>query len=111
MGFIKKEENLVQSFENGTISYLLGHSEEMTVVRSTRPAGLTFAPHQHPEAQVYYIVRGKMEITAGDETKMMEEGDTWIIAGDVPHGGRTLEETEEIEVFTPGRPDLAQKYK
>ena len=111
MGFIKSSEAKINRLENGTVSYLLGHTPEMTIVKSIRPAGLTFPAHQHPAAQVYYIVSGKMEITAGEETRLMEEGDSWIIDGDVPHGGRTLEETVEVEVFTPGRPELAAKYK
>lgn len=111
MDFVKASDVKTRKLANGTMSYLLGHTPEMTVVRSVRPAGLDFPPHSHPQAQNYFILSGKMEVTAGDETRIMETGDTWIIDGGVPHGAHTIEVTDELEVFCPGRPDLAAQYQ
>ncbi len=94
----------------GTEVRLLSHNEEMTIVHNVRPAGAVFPPHAHPAAQVYIIVKGKVELTVGEETRVLTDGDTWFVPSEVPHGARVLEDTVEYEVFVPGREDLAKTY-
>jgi quercetin dioxygenase-like cupin family protein len=61
--------------------------------------------HSHPHEQTGYLVSGRIRLTVGDETVECRPGDSWCIAGDVPHGAEILEDAVAIEVFSPIRED------
>jgi quercetin dioxygenase-like cupin family protein len=57
---------------------------------------LEFAPgaevptHAHPHEQGGILIEGRLEMWIGEERRIMEPGDMYMIAGGVPHGGRPL---------------------
>ena len=114
MDFVKfseaRETVITEGSKAGTKVRLLAHNDEMTIVHNVRPAGAIFPPHVHPAVQIYMIVKGKVELTAGDEVKILTDGDTWYVGSNVPHGAKILEDTIEYEVFLPGRQDIVDKY-
>ena len=65
--------------------------------------GAVLPRHSHPHEQTGYLVAGRMELTIGTETYLVEPGDSWCIAGDLEHSGHALEDSVAIEVFTPLR--------
>lgn len=68
-------------------------------------------PDVHPWDQLMLILKGRVEVTLGDDgdlgTYELEAGELIYIPGNVPHIGRTLGEEEAIgvEIFAPVRED------
>lgn len=110
MYFSKKKNAPTVTIPNGTVLTVQASDDKMTMLESTMPAGLKKPPHTHPEIQAYYIVSGKMELIVDGQKEILCAGDTCIVPSMVPHGANVIEETTEIEIFYPARPDLIEKY-
>lgn len=67
--------------------------------------GFSFPPHAHEHEQLTIILSGKIRYTIGDETMIMEAGDTAYLPSNVLHTAVALEDTRFIDVFTPVRMD------
>jgi quercetin dioxygenase-like cupin family protein len=62
--------------------------------------------HRHPNEQVGLVLEGIITMVIAGERKLCAVGDTYVIAGDVPHWGETGPEgATVIDVFAPGRAD------
>lgn len=68
-------------------------------------AGSVLPAHAHIYEQTGYLVAGRIRLTIGDETRIVEPGDSWCILGDVPHCAEILADSVAIEVFSPVRED------
>ena len=65
--------------------------------------------HQHPHEQLGIMLDGAMELTLGDETRIIRAGDAYTIPPNLPHNARTLDEgCVVLDVFTPPREDYAR---
>lgn len=63
--------------------------------------------HSHDEhEQVSYIVKGRFEVTVGDEKKVLEAGDSFYAGKNVDHGVKALEDAVILDVFTPIRQEF-----
>jgi quercetin dioxygenase-like cupin family protein len=62
-------------------------------------------PHHHPYEQIGYVASGRLQFTVGDETDILESGDSYLIPPDVTHAVVALEDSVAIDVFGPPRPD------
>ena len=68
------------------------------------PAESGFPTHVHPEEQISIVHEGRMEITIGDRTRLVEPGDVIHFPPEVPHSGRTLDQPcRLIDIFSPPR--------
>ena len=72
--------------------------------------GAVIPTHGHPHEQTGYLISGQMEFIVDGEPIMAYPGDSWSIAGDVPHSATAIEETLVIEVFSPVREDYLPYY-
>ena len=64
--------------------------------------------HSHPHEQGGMLIKGKLELTIGDDTRIVEAGAMFLIPPNVPHkavavGGPAL----VLDVFSPVREDYA----
>jgi quercetin dioxygenase-like cupin family protein len=64
-------------------------------------------PHSHPHEQVGYVASGRMELTIGDQVRVLGPGDGYLMPGAVVHSTRALEDSVVIDVFSPVR----EEYK
>ncbi len=77
-------------------------------------AGAEFGAHRHPEEQMGYVIRGRIEFFVGEqETRYVFEAGTFFhFAPNEPHRSRVLEDSLVIDVFSPPRseyvPDATQ---
>jgi quercetin dioxygenase-like cupin family protein len=69
-------------------------------------AGHELPAHAHPHEQTGYLVRGRIRLRIGDETRELGPGDAWCVPGGVEHGADLLEDSVAIEVWSPVREDL-----
>jgi quercetin dioxygenase-like cupin family protein len=63
--------------------------------------------HEHPHEEVWHVVAGALELTLGDETRVVRAGDAAIVAADERHSVRATEPTRAIVVDYPLRESLA----
>jgi quercetin dioxygenase-like cupin family protein len=61
---------------------------------------------QHPEEQVSYIEKGKVEFEVDGEVAVLCEGDVQYIPPNVLHRVKVIEQSIILDVFTPIRKDL-----
>jgi quercetin dioxygenase-like cupin family protein len=69
------------------------------------PGGIV-PSHSHPHEQGGICLKGGMEFTIGDETRIVRPGEGWLIPGGVMHSVRALEDgAEALDIFAPPRED------
>jgi quercetin dioxygenase-like cupin family protein len=70
--------------------------------------------HDHPHEQGGMLLEGKLELTIGDETRVVEPGSMFLIPPNVPHKAVAIEGPAVVlDVFSPIREDyvkLMNKY-
>lgn len=65
--------------------------------------------HQHPHEQLGIMLEGELELTLGDETRLLGPGDAYTIPPNLPHSARTLDKScVVLDIFTPPRDDYRQ---
>ncbi|GAE34788.1 cupin domain-containing protein [Halalkalibacter akibai] len=62
--------------------------------------------HSHPHEQYTYCLAGKFEFTLGENTHILNQGETLYIPGNVAHGVVALESGVLLDTFSPLREDL-----
>jgi len=85
-----------------TLSY--GEMTHMVEFRLSR--GSILEEHSHRHEQIGYLVSGKIVLVIQGRRNLAGPGDSWCIAGNVPHSAEIMEDSLVIEVFSPVREDL-----
>jgi quercetin dioxygenase-like cupin family protein len=104
MGFVEINELLSKEIIKGYSARSI-HSGTMTFMYWTVEAGSAMPIHSHIHEQVAHVLKGKFELTVGDETKVLEAGIVAVIPPNIPHGGRAITDCELLDVFHPERED------
>lgn len=84
------------------------HGDELMMVKLTMKAGAVVKHHSHPNEQMTYILKGKIRFTHGwemEQSTVLCAGDVLHLAANVPHTAECLEDTVDLDVFTPPRRD------
>jgi quercetin dioxygenase-like cupin family protein len=74
--------------------------------------GCIVPKHQHENEQITYILEGKLRFWIGDEEKMIFDvgpGEVLTIPSNVFHKAEALEDTLDVDVFSPPRQDWLDK--
>ena len=62
--------------------------------------------HSHPHEQMGIVLSGRFELTIGAESRLVKEGDAYLIPSNVEHSVRVLEsQARALDVFSPPRED------
>lgn len=71
--------------------------------------GAVIPLHDHPHEQGGMLLEGKLELTIGDETRIVEPRSMFIIPPNVPHQAVAVEGPALVlDVFSPIREDYAK---
>ena len=84
------------------------NGDELMMVKLTMKAGAVVKPHSHPNEQMTYILKGKIRFTHGldmEQSTVLWAGDVLHFAANVPHAAECLEDTVDLDIFTPPRRD------
>lgn len=74
-------------------------------------AGAEVPLHSHPHEQGGILVSGRLQLTIGDETRVVEAGSLFLIPPGVPHRAVACDGPAVIlDVFSPVREDYAERY-
>ena len=93
----------------GITRQLLGFDDNIMLVKVHFSKGATGALHSHPHVQSSYIASGKFEVSIGDETQILKEGDGYFVPPNIVHGVFCIEEGILIDSFNPARADFLTK--
>ncbi len=88
--------------EGVTIKNLV-HGEKTHLIQVKLKKGTVVPEHQHHQEQSGYLISGSLRFFRGKEEAIALPGDSWVFAGETPHGVEALEDTVVIELFSPAR--------
>lgn len=67
--------------------------------------------HHHPHEQGGMLLEGKVELTIGDEVRVVKAGSMFIIPPNTPHKAVAVDGPAVVlDVFSPVREDYAEMY-
>ena len=61
--------------------------------------------HSHESEQMTYILQGALKVGVGGKEMIVREGEVLHVPSQVPHQAEALEDTFELDVFSPVRKD------
>jgi quercetin dioxygenase-like cupin family protein len=73
------------------------------LVQSYVKRGCLVPTHTHESEQMTYVLQGALKFVVGGEEITVREGDVLHIPSGVAHQVEALEDTFELDVFSPGR--------
>ncbi|MGC2322061.1 MAG: cupin domain-containing protein [Terriglobales bacterium] len=84
-------------------------SESVMVARVLLKKGCVVPLHSHHNEQVTYILEGALKFTVHGEEVVVRAGEVLCIPPNVPHDAVALEDTVDLDIFTPPREDWIRK--
>lgn len=85
---------------------MLGHNDNLMMVEVAFEKDAVGDMHSHPHIQVSFVASGTFEMTIGERTAILKQGDSFYVPADVMHGCRALEPGVLIDSFTPHREEF-----
>jgi len=61
--------------------------------------------HSHPNEQIGYLLFCRTRVRTRDDARELGPGDSYVIPAGVEHSIEILEDTDELQVFAPPRPE------
>jgi quercetin dioxygenase-like cupin family protein len=92
-----------------SISRRLITGEQLMIAHVYLKEGAIVPEHAHHNEQLTYILEGKLRFTIDGETIDVGAGEVLTIPAHVPHTAVALEDTLDVDVFTPPREDWLAK--
>jgi len=83
----------------------LCNHEDISIEHFVKPPWHASPRHEHSNAQVLIVLKGKLSITTDDDEQELSENDAVYIPGDEPHivTNPLKESSVGIDIFVPGR--------
>ena len=78
---------------------------ESTIARFVLSKGVKVPEHHHANAQIAFVVSGALRFSMQGHEVVVKAGEFLCIPPGVPHSAEALEDTVDIDVFTPIRED------
>jgi quercetin dioxygenase-like cupin family protein len=87
-------------------------SERMMLAHVYLEKGCIVPKHSHENEQITYILEGALHFWIGDdgaEEVILRAGEVLVIPSNVPHKAEALEDTLDVDIFSPPRQDWLDK--
>jgi quercetin dioxygenase-like cupin family protein len=91
------------------ISRRLITGDQLMIAHVYLKQGAVVPEHAHHNEQLTYILEGLLRFTVDGETIDVAAGEVLTIPAHVPHMAEALEDTLDVDVFTPPREDWLDK--
>jgi quercetin dioxygenase-like cupin family protein len=86
------------------------YGERTMLARLLLRKGAIVPKHSHENEQITYILEGALRFTMGDSQVItVRAGEVLVIPSNLPHSAEALEDTLDLDVFTPPRADWIAK--
>src|SRR3954464_10866217 len=86
--------------------------ERMMLAHVYLEKGCIVPKHSHENEQLTYILDGALKFWIGEDQKeeiVVRAGEVLLIPSNIPHKAEALEETLDVDVFSPPRQDWLKK--
>jgi quercetin dioxygenase-like cupin family protein len=83
--------------------------ENVMVARVLLKRGCVVPLHSHHNEQITYILEGALKFGLNDQEITVRAGEVLCIPPNVPHEAVALEDTVDLDIFTPPREDWIAK--
>jgi quercetin dioxygenase-like cupin family protein len=96
----------------GGITRKLIAAERMMIAQIFLKKGDDVPRHSHHNEQITYVLTGKLSILLGEHGErevIVNAGEVLVIPPDLPHSAVALEDTLDVDVFSPPREDWLNK--
>jgi quercetin dioxygenase-like cupin family protein len=107
------EKHSWEKVENETLNPLISrrmlNCEKMTIARVNLKRGAIVPRHSHVNEQITFILAGALKFTLDDGEVVVRAGEVLLIPPGVPHAAEAIEDTDDLDVFTPRRQDWIDK--
>ena len=87
---------------------ICGEREMMAQIYLKR--GALVPMHTHESEQMTYVLQGSLRFLVDGEEVIVREGEVLHIPSRLPHQAEALEDTLELDVFSPVRADWMQTF-
>lgn len=101
-------EDLPREELNATIGRRLITGDSLMIAHVHLAKGAIVPKHSHHNEQITYILEGALRFRLGDDESEVVDvsaGEVLTIPPHVPHTAEALEDTLDVDVFTPPRAD------
>jgi quercetin dioxygenase-like cupin family protein len=96
----------------GTITRRLIAAERMMIAQIVLKKGDDVPKHSHHNEQITYVLTGKLRMLLGEHGEreiIVGAGEVLVIPPNLPHAAVALEDTLDVDVFSPPREDWLNK--
>ncbi len=96
----------------GSITRRLIAAERMMIAQIVLRKGDDVPRHSHHNEQITYVLSGKLRMLLGEHGEreiIVAAGEVLVIPPNVPHAAVALEDTLDVDVFSPPREDWLNK--
>lgn len=94
---------------NDKISRQMIFGESAMLARILLSRGAIVPRHSHINEQITWIVSGALKLIFDDGERVLRDGEMLLIPANVPHAAEALEDTVDVDVFSPPREDWIKK--
>ena len=101
----KMEKEVLSS----TIARKIISGEKVMVSQVFLAKGAVVPRHSHHNEQLTMIFSGALKLIFDDREVVVRAGEMMLIPGNVPHAALALEDTLDMDVFSPPRQDWINK--
>lgn len=101
--FFSYEDAMAVPAMPGIVRRTLVNGERMMICEFILDEGARIPAHNHPHEQAGYVASGSIQLTVGDETRVLRAGDSYCARSGVDHAGVAKERSVVVDVFSPPR--------
>ncbi len=83
--------------------------DKVMVARILLKKGCVVPMHQHHNEQISLVETGALQFTVNGKEVVVRAGEVLCIPPDAPHTATALEDTVDLDIFTPPREDWLSK--
>ena len=94
---------------NDKIDREMVHGDKLMLARVFMKKGAHVPKHQHHNEQVTYILEGALKFAIDGKEIVVKAGEVLCIPSNMPHEAWAVEDTLDLDVFTPPREDWLNK--
>ena len=80
-------------------------AEQAMLARLLLRKGCIVPLHQHHNEQITYILKGALRFSLDGREVIVRAGEVLVIPPNLPHSAEALEDTIDLDIFTPPRED------
>jgi quercetin dioxygenase-like cupin family protein len=104
MNFVKTSDIDPKEIAPGFFGRFI-HTDNTTIAYWEIKKGSSIPVHHHVHEMTVNVIEGKLKLTIGDETQIIEPGTVGVIRSNVPHTATAITDCKVIDVFYPVRKD------